>query len=108
MITLININTVTKKYFEDMTLEEDYMIEFECESCGYSGSADYLDDVDDPICPDCGSDEVIPETSHESTACDICGETIDMWEEVATHNMPNSNYNEICTHCYGELESKFG
>ena len=73
--------------------EEDYIIESVCQECGQT----HCEEVE--MCEECGSDNLINETSHEGTICDNCKHTFDMWD----NNYSDGNLS-ICEDCYTELK----
>lgn len=98
-MTKLDINTITKVQYGKLSLEEDYIIMIECEECGNT------EDTEEQICSECGNEDVIPTTNHEGVDCEVCGASIDMWEDALIGLGNNSGL--ICTNCMDELELKF-
>lgn len=84
----------------DFTYEEDSIISAECEDCGNHF------DTDDECekCTECGSDNLIYETSHENCKCSVCGCLFDMHTDVYRHDKDSDVM--ICLECYEELEEE--
>lgn len=80
--TTINQKAVTALDLKESYESNDYIIQVECEACGEVSNEGLYGD-EDATCPECGSDDTIPETSHEGMDCavDGCGHTFDMWED---------------------------
>lgn len=74
---------IALKSAHSLELEEDYVIEYECEEC-----------------EDCGSENILNTTSHEAQECANCGHVFDMWEDAY---IDNANLNLYCPKCVNEL-----
>lgn len=84
---------LTKKLFDELTFEEDFVIECVCDECGHV----HKDEVFN--CNECGSEELLNETSHEGMLCSICGGYIDMWTDLYVNG---DIY--VCENCYDNFE----
>lgn len=84
------------KDVHSLELEEDYIIEYECDDCGAVVSTD----EEPEECEECGSENVLNTTSHEAQECANCGHTFDMWEDAY---IDGSNFNLYCPNCVDEL-----
>lgn len=80
---------------ENLTHEEDYIIQLECEDCG-----EFSEDVSYNECETCGSTNVIPETSHEGVECKLCKQAFDMWEDAY---IDKTDFELVCESCYNDL-----
>lgn len=82
----------------DFEYEEDYAIAYECDDCGH------YEDSDDEECPECYSDVLIYETSHEGLECDLCEHIFDPWEDWYVNDSDkDTRIEHICENCHSDL-----
>jgi ribosomal protein L37AE/L43A len=84
------------KDVHSLELEEDYIIEYECDDCG----AVELVDEEPTECELCGSENILNTTSHEAQDCVKCGHTFDMWEDAYINT---ANLNLYCLNCVDDF-----
>lgn len=92
----------------DFEFEEDFVLAYECEDCKHYEDWGYDEEPEE--CSECGSNDLINNTSHEDTECDMCRGYIDMWQDGYRYMGDNKEYLEkedsglICEDCYEKLD----
>lgn len=94
---LVKLEDITKEDFQTFELEEDYIIQADCEDCGES----YEEEVEE--CEVCGSDDIVNETSHEGLRCEPCQQYFDRWDNIMLGRVGEEPV-AICDACYEKLE----
>lgn len=80
-------------WFEDKVyFQEDFIIQQECEDCGWSDD----EPEEDTECPECESANIMNYTSHEGLECNVCEKRLDMWEDAYVDTSEGNMYCESC------------
>ena len=90
---------LTQKDFKD---EEDELLDYECETCGYRVETGEGEDIE--TCEKCGSEDILKTTAHEGAECSFCHYAFDMWED-ACRKEADKQVDEllICGDCHDKL-----